>query len=252
MADLLTGSPASSFVPHSQAKLVSKFGGPSAFVDRLEYLHNQNITYIGNEPAFLTVFQYHYAGRPALSAKRAHAYIPAFFAPTPDGLPGNDDSGAMGSFVAFSMMGLFPNPGQDVYLITPPFFPEVSVESPVTGKKAVVRAVNFDPAYGNLYIQNATLDGKPYTKNWIGHGFFLDGGVLELTLGTTETTWGTRVADLPPSLGDYEGFGSNATWKGTSKRWNARDQPLHPGLEIPQEYKDAGAPAWQSANKWDD
>jgi len=182
------------------------YDGPEAFVRRLNYLHDQNITYIGNEPAFLTVFQYHYAGRPALSAKRAHFYIPSFFSPTPGGLPGNDDSGAMGSFVAFAMMGLFPNPGQDVYLITPPFFEEVNITNPLTGKTARVRNVNFDPEYESIYIQSATLDGAAYTKNWIDHSFFTQGKELVLTLGRNESSWGTRVQDLPPSLGKYVGF----------------------------------------------
>lgn len=182
------------------------YGGPSAFVRRLDYLHDHNITYIGNEPAFLTVFQYHYAGRPALSAKRAHFYIPAFFAPTPDGLPGNDDSGAMGSFLAFAMMGLFPNPGQDVYLITPPFFESVNITHPLTGKTATIRNVNFDPTYNDIYIQSATLDGVSYTRNWIDHSFFIEGKELVLTLGRNESTWGTKVQDLPPSLGKYAGF----------------------------------------------
>ncbi|KAK3352403.1 glycoside hydrolase family 92 protein [Lasiosphaeria hispida] len=194
------------FVPHDQATLMTLYGGPDAFVRRLDYLHDQNITYIGNEPAFLTVFQYHYAGRPALSARRAHFYIPAFFAPTPDGLPGNDDSGAMGSFVAFAMMGLFPNPGQDVYLITPPFFERVNITHPLTGKTAVIRNVGFDPAYRDIYIQSATLDGKPYTRNWIGHSFFTEGKELVLTLGRNESSWGTKVEDLPPSLGTYAGL----------------------------------------------
>src|ERR1700722_6669781 len=102
------------------AALIPLLGGASSFVKRLDYLHDKNITYIGNEPAFLTVFQYHYAGRPAKSTARVRTYIPDYFSPTPAGLPGNDDSGAMGSFVAMSMMGLFPNPGQSVYLITVP------------------------------------------------------------------------------------------------------------------------------------
>ncbi|KAL7797368.1 glycoside hydrolase family 92 protein [Trichoderma ceciliae] len=191
------------FVPHDQASLLTLYGGPDAFVDRLSYMHDQDITYIGNEPSFLTVFQYHYAGRPALSAERSHFYIPKFFAPTPDGLPGNDDSGAMGSFVAFSMMGLFPNPGQDVYLIIPPYFESVSIKSPITGKTATIRNVNFDPTYQNVYIQKATLDGKPYTKNWIDHSFFLQGKELVLTLGKKESSWGTRVEDLPPSVSPY-------------------------------------------------
>lgn len=182
------------------------YGGPSSFTRRLDYLHDQNITYIGNEPAFLTVFQYHYAGRPALSAKRAHFYIPSFFSPTPDGLPGNDDSGAMGSFVAFAMLGLFPNPGQDVYLIIAPFFESVSITHPLTNKTAVIRNVNFDPSYKNIYIQSATLDGREYTRNWIDHSFFTEGKELVLTLGRNESSWGTRVQDLPPSLGRYVGF----------------------------------------------
>ncbi|KAI1002057.1 putative secreted glycosidase [Podosphaera aphanis] len=194
------------YVPHDQATLVKMFGGPSIFVKRLDYLHDNNITYIGNEPSFLTVFQYHYAGRPALSAKRSHFYIPSFFRTTPDGLPGNDDGGAMGSFVAFSMMGLFPNPGQNVYLITPPYFQSVSIISPVTGKTATIKNLNFDPTYKNIFIQSATLNGEPYTKNWIDHSFFMEGQELVLTLGSQESSWGTEVKDLPPSLGTYEGF----------------------------------------------
>jgi putative alpha-1,2-mannosidase len=193
-------------VPHDQAQLIALYGGPDLFVKRLNYLHDKEITYIGNEPAFLTVFQYHYAGRPAESARRSHFYIPKYFAPKPDGLPGNDDSGAMGSFLAFSMMGLFPNPGQNVYLITPPYFQSVKIKHPLTQKTATIRNVNFDAAYKNIYIQSATLDGKPYTKNWIDHSFFTQGKELVLTLGSAESAWGTAVKDLPPSLSSYTGF----------------------------------------------
>lgn len=188
---------------------------------RLDFLHDQRITYIGNEPAFLTVFQYHYAGRPALSALRSHFYIPGFFAPTNAGLPGNDDSGAMGSFVAFSMMGLFPNPGQDVYLITPPYFESVSITHPLTNKTATIRNVNFDPTYKNIYIQSVTLNGKEYTKNWIDHSFFTEGKELVVTLGSKESTWGTTVADLPPSLGSYIGFETSTTTSTSTLRSRA-------------------------------
>lgn len=117
----------------------------------------------------------------------------------------------MGSFVAFSMIGLFPNPGQNVYLIIPPFFESVSITSPVTNKTAVIRNVNFDGEYEAIYIQSATLDGVPYTKNWIDHSFFTEGKELVLVLGRNESDWGTAVEDLPPSLGDYEGYNSSVT-----------------------------------------
>lgn len=181
--------------------LIQALGGPSTFTSRLDFFHTSGLADIGNEPVFLTVYQYHYAGRPALSALRAHSYIPSSFNASHTGLPGNDDSGAMGSFVVFSMLGLFPNPGQNVYLIVPPFFEEVSITHPVSGKTAMVRNVNFDPAYSRLYIQEAYLDGERYTKNWIGHEFFTHGMTLELVLGDSESDWGTRDEDLPPSLG---------------------------------------------------
>jgi putative alpha-1,2-mannosidase len=192
--------------------LITLLGGPTSFVARLDHLHDQNITYIGNEPAFLTVFQYHYAGRPAKSTSRVRTYIPDYFSPTPAGLPGNDDSGAMGSFVAMAMMGLFPNPGQSVYLLTVPFFEAVSIVSPITGKTASLKVVNwkeFNAANGTEgngglggsgFIRNATLDGVPYTKNWVGHDFFTEGRELVLVLGADEGDWGTKVEDLPPSL----------------------------------------------------
>ncbi|KAJ5752558.1 hypothetical protein N7520_009475 [Penicillium odoratum] len=190
------------YVPHDMAALISLLGGPSSFVSRLDYFHESGLADISNEPVFLTVYDYHYAGRPGLSAKRAHSYIPRTFNASDNGLPGNDDSGAMGSFLAWSMMGLFPNPGQNVYLITPPFFEAVEITHPETNETAMIRNINFDPTYQNIYIQSATLNGKPYSKNWIGHEFFTQGLTLELTLGETESGWGTSKEDLPPSLSD--------------------------------------------------
>ncbi|KAI9371392.1 glycosyl hydrolase family 92-domain-containing protein [Aspergillus egyptiacus] len=188
------------FVPHDMATLITLLGGPTQFVNRLDYLHDRNITYIGNEPSFLTVFQYHYAGRPGKSTARAHSYIPSYFNPTPGGLPGNDDSGAMGSFVAMTMMGLFPNPGQDLYFITAPFFESVDITSVITNRTARIRTVNFDPTYKNIYIQSATLNGKPYSKNWLKHDFFTQGGELVLVLGQNESSWGSAIYEVPPSL----------------------------------------------------
>jgi putative alpha-1,2-mannosidase len=181
------------------SSLITTLGGPTSFVSRLTYLHTSGLLYIGDEQAFLPVFQFHYAGRPALSALTSHSYIPSQFNTSVSGLAGNDDSGAMGSFIALSMLGLWPVPGQDVYLITPPYFPSISLTNKQTGKTATVRNVGFDPEYENLYIQSATLDGKPWTKNWIDHSFWLEGGTLELVLGRNESLWGTADGDLPPS-----------------------------------------------------
>lgn len=187
------------YVPQDMATLVTTLGGPEEFTNRLSYLHTSGLLYIGDEQAFLPVFQFHYAGRPALSAEFSHFYIPSQFNTSLNGIAGNDDSGAMGSFTTLAMMGLWPVPGQDVYLITPPYFPSVSITNSQTGKTATVKNVGFQEGNETIYIQSATLDGEKWTKNWITHNFWLEGGVLELVLGRNESSWGTGKDDLPPS-----------------------------------------------------
>lgn len=168
-------------------------------ISRLNFFHTSGLADISNEPVFFTVFLYHYTGRPALSTERIHQYIPKSFNSSPGGLPGNDDSGAMGAFLTFSVMGLFPVAGQNVYLISPPFVEEISIKHPITGKTATIRNVGFDASYKNIYVQSAKVNGKPWTKSWIGHEFFTEGWTLELVLGAKESKWGTDLKDRPPS-----------------------------------------------------
>ncbi|KAF2635849.1 alpha-1,2-mannosidase family protein-like protein [Massarina eburnea CBS 473.64] len=190
------------FVPHDIRKIIELLGGEETFLKRLDFFHTSGLADIGNEPVFLTVYMPHYAGRPGLSAKRVRDYIPSRFNASLPGLPGNDDSGAMASFLLFSTIGLFPNPGQNVYLISPPFFESVSITNALTNKTATIKNVNYQAGNGtaNVWIESAKLNGETWTKSWIGHEFFTEGGVLELTLGAVESGWGTKEEDRPPSM----------------------------------------------------
>ncbi|KAI1765657.1 glycoside hydrolase family 92 protein [Hypoxylon sp. FL1150] len=189
-------------VPQSISTLIGLMGDEDSFIERLDFFHTSGLADISNEPVFSTVYLYHYAGHPGLSTKRLHTYIPSAFNATHGGLPGNDDSGAMGGFVVFGMMGLFPVAGQDVYLISAPFFQEINITSPLTGKTAQIKTTGFDASYEDIYIQNVTVNGQPWTKSWIGHAFFNDGWTIELALGNQESDWGTKLEDRPPSWGE--------------------------------------------------
>ena len=100
--------------------------------------------------------------------------------------------------------------------------------------------MGFDPSYKNIFIQSATLNGKPYTKNWIDHSFFTEGKELVLTLGAKESAWGTHVADLPPSLGKYSGFGAAALEQDQPAALAHKAAPARPGMKLWQEL-DLGA-----------
>jgi predicted alpha-1,2-mannosidase len=60
------------FVPHDIGKVIELLGGEDTFIRRLDFFHKSGLADIGNEPVFATVYIPHYAGRPALSAERAH------------------------------------------------------------------------------------------------------------------------------------------------------------------------------------
>jgi putative alpha-1,2-mannosidase len=105
----------------------------------------------------------------------------------------------MASFTDFYRMGLFPNLGQNVYVITTSFFQPINFTNPTNSKVLTIRNVNFNPIYENVYTQSATLNGEKWTKNWVGHDFFMDGMVFELVLGEAESRRGTE-ENLPLSM----------------------------------------------------
>src|SRR6202012_2113415 len=96
-----------------------------------------------------------------------------------DGLPGNDDSGAMSSWYAFGQIGIFPNAGQDVYLIGSPAYPQTTLHL-AGGRDFVIEARNLSP--GNIYVTAATLNGQPIDRAWLRHGEIALGGRLVLTM----------------------------------------------------------------------
>ncbi len=184
----------STFVPQDVASLIEKSGGPETFVARLDVFFAEPFRYdVGNEPGFLAPYLYNWAGRPDKTAEHVRAIIARSFHAGPTGLPGNDDSGAMSSWYAFGQIGIFPNAGQDVYLIGSPAYPQTTLH--LAGKDFIIEARNLTPA--NIYVASATLNGKPLTRSWLRHSEIISGGHLILTMSGTPTTWANH--NPPPS-----------------------------------------------------
>lgn len=187
------------YVPHDVRRLIELSGGNEAFVRRLDVVFDRLHFDMTNEPGFLIPTLYIWAGRPDKTADRVVEYLEKWFADSRGALPGNDDSGAMSSWFVFHSLGIYPNAGQDVYLIGTPSFPEADIALP-SGKTLRIVAENLDGDHLNRYVQSATLNGAPLDRAWFRHAEIKDGGTLLLRMGSEPTAWGTT--SPPPSLSD--------------------------------------------------
>jgi len=181
-------------IPHDVPELVRKSGGEKAFETRLDTFFNTNLYNVANEPSFLTPCLYHWIGKPYLSSDRISSIIKNNFNTSRKGLPGNDDSGAMSSWLAFHMMGLYPNAGQPYYLLNTPLIKETTVTLE-NGKSFTISTKKRSDK--NKYIKAAFLNGKPYDKAWISHDDIMNGGQLLLEMDSKPSAWGTTI--LPPT-----------------------------------------------------
>lgn len=149
-------------IPHDVPGLIEACGGKDAFIKRLDTFFANKHYNVANEPSFLTPYLYHWVGRPDLSVERINQIVHDNYDDTPNGLPGNDDSGAMSSWLVFNMMGIYPVAGQNLYLIGSPMIPSYTIHLP-NGKKLKVVA-----------------KGEEWKMASLNHQQLLDGGTLML------------------------------------------------------------------------
>lgn len=185
----------STFVPQDVAGLIAKCGGTDQFVKRMDAFFSVPGRYaVDNEPGFLSPYLYVWASRQDRTADQITRILASSYHAGKEGLPGNDDSGAMSSWYAFGKMGFYPNAGQDVYIIGSPAFPEMSIRLS-NGKTFTIEAK--DVSAQNHYISAAEWNGKPYKQAWFRHEDLMRGGKLILTMSATPSAWAT--GPLPPS-----------------------------------------------------
>jgi predicted alpha-1,2-mannosidase len=181
-------------VPHDLPEVVRRTGGELAFQKRLDTFFDTKLYDVSNEPSFLAPTMYHWIGKPYLSSDRIRVIIKENFNTSRAGLPGNDDSGAMSSWLAFQMMGLYPNAGQPYYLLNTPLVKETTLQLE-EGKSFKISTKNLSDK--NKYVKSALLNGKHFNQAWILHEDLVKGGELILEMDSKPSAWGTTI--LPPT-----------------------------------------------------
>src|SRR5262249_18320978 len=83
---------------------------------------------MNNEPSVGAAVLYNFAGAPYKTEDTVREGTTSLWHNAPDGIPGQDDLGAMSSSYAWSMLGLYPQyPGRAELLVFAPSFPDVVV-----------------------------------------------------------------------------------------------------------------------------
>ena len=202
------------FVPHDVNGLIQLFGSREAFIremDRLFTLESDemqldvsDVTGLmgqyahGNEPSHHMAYLYNYVGQPWKTQELTRRLLHEMYAPTPEGIIGNEDCGQMSAWYVFSSLGFYPVcPGSNEFALTAPQFP-----------KAVVRLANgrtltltADNPRRSVYIASVTLDGKPIDRNYITYDELMQGGELHFALRPRpDYERGTDDAAAPHSL----------------------------------------------------
>jgi putative alpha-1,2-mannosidase len=115
------------------------------------------------------------------------------------GLSGMDDQGENCSWYVLSAMGFYTmDPARPEYIIGSPIFDEVTLHMG-NGKDLVIVANHNSEK--NIYIQSATLNGKPLDKPWFDHSAIANGGKLVFNMGPTPNkNWGSGPESAPPSM----------------------------------------------------
>ena len=200
-------------VPHDVDGLVSLFGSEDRFVEKLDSLFivegdlgeeaPPDITGLvgqyahGNEPSHHILYMYNYVGEPWKGARLIRKVMNEQYRDDVDGLSGNEDVGQMSAWYVLSALGLYQvEPAGGKYIIGTPLFDEAMLHVG-KGKLFTIRA--RDNSDTNIYIQRATLNGKPYTRSYIMYDDIVKGGVLDLQMGPEPSAFGTADDDRPHS-----------------------------------------------------
>ena len=140
----------------------------------------------GNQPIQHMIYLYNYSGQPWKTQYWIREVMDKLYSAHADGYCGDEDNGQTSAWYVFSALGFYPVcPGTDQYIVGTPYFDEVKLHLE-NGKTLEIDADNNSTA--NRYIQRATLNGQPHTKNYFTHADLMNGGKIEFEMGAKPNT----------------------------------------------------------------
>ncbi len=197
------------YVPQDMGGYIALMGGRAAVKTSLDSLltydfrdpsmaGDANVTGMigqyahGNEPSHGSAWLYACIGDPSSTQRWVRYILEEMYAPTPEGICGNEDCGQMSAWYVMASLGLYPLcPGSGEFVLGAPLFRKATLNLP-GGKSFVIKADH--PEYA--FVKEVLLNGKRVEEQFITYEDILRGG--ELSFQLSKKPFPGRDAFRPP------------------------------------------------------
>ena len=189
-----------------QKTMKSVFGTPPVYDDsyygftiheirEMQVMNMGNYAH-GNQPIQHMIYLFDYCGLPWQAQYWVRQVMDRLYSAAPDGYCGDEDNGQTSAWYVFSAMGFYPVcPGSNQYVIGSPYFDKMTLNLE-NGKQVTISREGKD-----CYIQSMTVNGEPYTHNYLEHEQLTQGGDIRFVMSDTfNQKRGTDNADAPYSF----------------------------------------------------
>ena len=156
-------------IPHDIAAVIDSTGGKAAsearldslFV-RLDDLYDGDYFAACNEPGFGVPWTYNWTDAPWKTSQVVNRILTEVYSTGMEGIPGNDDLGAMGSWYVFACLGLYPYvPGVAGFTVHTPIFEKITLRLP-GGQVRILGGSEAQDGHAVL-----SVNGKPLEGTWV-------------------------------------------------------------------------------------
>ena len=153
----------------------------------------------GNQPIQHMIYLYGYSGEPWKTQYWIRQTMQRMYNANPDGYCGDEDNGQTSAWYVFSAMGFYPVcPGAGEYVLGAPYFDEMTLH--LENGRTVSIKTN-DNTDDNCYVNSLTLNGKPYSKNYIKRSDLMQGAQFVYNMSAKPNySRGTAESDAPYSF----------------------------------------------------
>jgi predicted alpha-1,2-mannosidase len=182
-------------VMHDIPGLIQLMGGKDKYNARLDEHFGGGHNVHSNEPSHHYGYLYDYSGQPWKTQAKVREIATAEYANLPSGIDGDDDCGQMSAWYLFTALGFYPvNPASGDYMLGSPLFTKMTLRL-ANGNLFTVLAENNSAK--NVYIQSATLNGKPLAIPLIRYDDIVAGASLKLVMGPAPSGWASDWKPAP-------------------------------------------------------